>query len=85
MNPAETKMTKYMVVEHFKPGCADTMFRRYNDQGRSLPKGLHYLHSWVSKEKDICFQLMETNDAALFDEWIGHWTDLVDFEIYPID
>jgi len=28
---------------------------------------------------------METNNAQLFDTWIEHWKELVDFDIYPID
>ena len=79
------KMNKYMVVEHFKPGCYDKMYEQYHEHGRSLPEGLFYLHSWVNKEKEICFQLMETNDEQLFDTWIEHWKHLVDFEVYPID
>ena len=85
MSNSKTKMIKYMVVEHFKPGCSDEMFQQYNEAGRSLPDGLFYLHSWINREKSICFQLMETNNPELFDEWIKHWTDLVDFDIYPID
>ena len=32
-----------------------------------------------------CFQLMETDDIALFDEWIVNWNDLIDFEIIPVE
>jgi hypothetical protein len=27
---------------------------------------------------------MQTNDFALFDRWIVHWHDLIDFEIVPV-
>ena len=78
-------MKKYMVVEHYKEGCYDAIYKRFNNQGRMLPAGLYYLHSWVNKENNICFQLMETNDIKLFDTWIENWRDLTDFEIFPID
>jgi len=78
-------MKKYMVIERYKPGCFDKVYQRYNIHGRSLPSGLCYLNSWVNEDKNICFQLMETKSPSLFGEWIAQWTDLVDFEIFPID
>jgi len=50
-----------------------------------LPTGLYYLNSWVNKDKNICYQLMESQNPELFNEWIQHWQDLVDFEVVPID
>ena len=74
-----------MVIEHFKPGCFDAVYARVNQHGRMLPKGLYYLNSWVNKDKNICYQLMESQNPELFNEWIQHWQDLVDFEVVPID
>ena len=31
-----------------------------------------------------CFQLMETDDPSLFDEWIASWSDLGEFEVVPV-
>jgi hypothetical protein len=78
-------MKKYMVVEHFRPGCFDAVYQRFNEKGRMLPAGLYYLNSWVNKEKNICYQLMETNDRELLNIWISRWDDLTEFEIVPID
>ncbi len=33
---------------------------------------------------DRCFQVMETDDPALVQEWIKNWNDLVDFEVVPV-
>jgi len=74
-----------MVVEKFKPDSYDKVYTRFNSKGRMLPEGLFYLHSWVNKEKNICFQLMETNHENLFKIWMDQWKDLTDFEIFPID
>ena len=27
---------------------------------------------------------METDDPQLLDDWIAHWSDIVDFEVYPV-
>lgn len=78
-------MKKYMVVEKFKPGCFDKNNALWNEKGRMLPEGLYYLNSWVNKERDICFQLMETNDESLFDSWTEKWKAYTDFDVYPID
>ena len=78
-------MKKYMVIEKYKQGCFDKVYKRYNTRGRLLPEGLNYLNSWVNQEKNICFQLMESNDAELFYLWFKHWEDLVEFELFPID
>ena len=31
--------------------------------------GLEYVDSWVDERLDRCFQLMRTDDPALFEEW----------------
>lgn len=78
-------MKKFMVVEHYKEGCFEEIYERYNRKGRSFPEGLYFLNSWVNKDKNICFQLMESNDEQLFSVWFENWKDLVDFDLYPID
>ena len=51
-----------------------------------LPDGLHYIDSWIIDDGrlDRCFQLMETDDASLFDVWLDNLRDLVEFEIHPV-
>jgi len=46
--------------------------------------GLSYVSSWVAETLDRCWQLMETEDRALLDEWIANWSDIIDFEIYAV-
>jgi len=53
-------------------------------QGRLLPEGLVFLNSWVEKDGDRCFQLMETDDPSLFAAWTDRWKDLVSFEVIEI-
>ena len=74
----------YMVVEHYKPGAAPEIYRRARVRGRQLPAGLEYVDSWVDLEYSRCFQLMRTDDAALFKAWIEAWSDLVSFEVIPV-
>lgn len=73
-----------MVVEIFKNGDAAPVYERFRQSGRLAPDGLTYISSWVDDRMELCFQLMETDDRALLDEWIAHWQDIVDFEVYPV-
>ena len=74
----------YMVVEHFKNKDAVPVYQRFLDNGRMAPDGLEYVSSWVDQEFARCYQLMETEDRTLLDQWIANWSDLVDFEVYPV-
>jgi hypothetical protein len=74
-----------MVVEHYSHG-PEPVYARAAERGRMLPDGLVYVDSWIVDDGrlDRCFQLMETDDPALFDEWFDHWRDLGDLEVYPV-
>ena len=77
-------MKRYMVIEHFAPGAKEKVYARFREKGRMLPDGLVYIDSWLEAEGDRCFQLMETNHSALFDEWMENWRDLVRFEVVEL-
>ena len=71
----------YMVVEHFKNRDPAPVYQRFRDRGRMAPEGLRYVSSWIDERLERCFQLMETSDSKLLDEWIANWSDIVDFEV----
>jgi hypothetical protein len=73
-----------MVIERYRHGPGP-VYARASERGRMLPPGLEYLQSWVDdRGLDRCFQLMETEEPGLFDEWIANWSDLAEFEIVPV-
>lgn len=74
----------FMVVEHFKDRDPAPVYKRFAEQGRLMPEGLSYVNSWIEVGMDRCFQVMETDDPALLQEWIKNWGDLVDFEVVPV-
>ncbi len=74
----------YRVIEYFNAGAAIDIYRRARDLGRQLPPGLEYVDSWVDLNYCRCFQLMRTDDRALFEIWIKAWSDLGHFEIIPV-
>jgi len=74
-----------MVVERYLRG-PEPVYARAEAKGRMLPHGLRYVDSWVVDDvaMDRCFQLMEADDPSLFDEWFARWSDLTEFEVYPV-
>ena len=77
-------MRQFMVIESFRPGCRDKVYERFHQKGRMLPAGLVYLNSWLEKDGERCFQLMETDNPPLFDLWLKNWNDLVAMEIVEL-
>ena len=73
-----------MVIETFLPGRKDEVYDRFAKRGRMLPDGLEFIESWLEKDGDRCFQLMETDDPSLFPGWIENWKDLIEFEVVEI-
>ncbi len=75
----------YMVIERYKHGPAP-VYERAAKSGRMLPPGLSYLDSWIVDDGKLetCFQLMETDDPELLDEWCRCWEDLVSIEVKPV-
>jgi oligoribonuclease (3'-5' exoribonuclease) len=73
-----------MVIEHFRNGDAAPVYRRFMESGRTAPEGLAYISSWVNEDLSICYQVMETADRRLLEQWMSNWADLVEFEVHSI-
>ncbi len=78
---------RYMVVETFLKGPTP-VYDVVAEHGRMLPDGLTFVDSWIDERTlDRCFQLVETEDPSLFDQWAENWSrwgDLIEFEIVPV-
>jgi hypothetical protein len=74
----------YMVIERFKERAAPEIYQRLREKGRMMPAGLEYVSSWIDLDFNVCWQLVQTEDFALFDKWTDNWRDLMDFEIVPV-
>ena len=73
-----------MVIERFKDHSVRKIYERLEERGRLMPEGLRYIDSWIQADYRRCFQLMECDDAKLFQQWVAHWDDLMEFEIIPV-
>ena len=74
----------YMIVERFKNGDPMPIYQRFRQRGRLAPDGLQYISSWVDEKLEQCFQLMEAPNISYIEEWIANWSDIVEFEVYPV-
>jgi hypothetical protein len=74
----------YMVVEHFRNGDAAPVYRRFREKGRMMPEGLEYVSSWIDESIERCYQVMQTADRRLLDQWMANWDDIMDFEVHPV-
>ena len=74
----------YLVIESFRNGDPIPVYRRFRDQGRLMPDGLGYVSSWITEDLTTCYQVMETADRRLLDQWMAQWSDLVEFTVMPV-
>ena len=49
-----------------------------------MPDGLEYVSSWITEDLARCYQVMRCADRALLERWIASWSDLMDFEVFPV-
>ena len=74
----------FMVIETFRNQDAKAVYRKFRDKGRQMPEGVIFHHSWVSMDLGRCFQIMECDDVGLMQQWVSNWSDVVEFEILPV-
>lgn len=75
---------RYLIIEHFRKETVKELYQRFDQQGRLMPAGVHYIDSWINEDVSKCYQLMESDSLNGLQKWIANWDDLADFEIVPI-
>jgi len=74
----------YLVIEHFRNGDPVPVYRRFRAQGRLMPEGLSYVSSWITEDLTRCYQVMEAGDRSTLEQWMGQWSEMIDFEVLPV-
>ena len=74
----------YMVIERFRHQDPIPVYRRFRERGRLMPEGLQYVTSWITDDLSRCYQVMACEVRGLLDEWMAGWSDLMEFEVYPV-
>jgi hypothetical protein len=39
----------YLIIENFHAGKVKELYQRFEEKGRLMPEGVHYVNSWVDK------------------------------------
>lgn len=73
-----------MIIERFRNGNPRPVYERFDARGRMAPEGVRYVDSWITSDLAACYQVMETDDRALLEQWMDNWRDLVDFEVHEV-
>jgi Protein of unknown function (DUF3303) len=74
----------YMIIESFHPNKVKQLYKRFEEKGRQLPAGVHYINSWVDEDMKTCYQVMESDSEEKIHEWSQLWADLSDFQIIRV-
>lgn len=74
----------FMIIENFRNGDPKPVYRRFRERGRLAPDGLRYVSSWVTEDRQRCYQVMECDDRSLLEQWMAQWSDLVEFDVIPV-
>ncbi|MEK6702520.1 MAG: DUF3303 family protein [Planctomycetota bacterium] len=83
---ARTSPMLYMVIERFKAGNPTAVGQRFKAKGRLMPEGsgVAYVASWMAADGSCCYQLMDSPGLIELAPWIAAWSDLVEFEVIPV-
>ena len=74
----------FMVIERFRKRGALAVSDRLRDKSHIVREGLRNVGRWVEVGQGRGFQLIECDDAQLFQQWVLEWQDLIEFEIVPV-
>jgi len=74
----------YMIIETFRTNKVNQLYKRFEEKGRQLPAGVHYINSWITEDVTTCYQVMESDTEEKIHQWILHWNDLADFKIIKV-
>jgi len=84
VTPNIEDVMQFMVIEKFRNQDAKSVYRRLREKGRLMPDGLAFVSSWVEADLRRCFQVVESSDVTLLQQWVAEWSDLIDFEIVAV-
>lgn len=74
----------FMIIEHFRGGDPIPVGKRFHERGRMMPPDIEYINSWLDPEHMRCYQVMQAPSRAALQPWLDAWSDLVDFEVIPV-
>jgi hypothetical protein len=74
----------FMVIEQVRGGDPAPVGARFRERGRMMPPDVESINSWLDPDRMRCCQVMRAPDRRALQPRIDAWSDLVDFEVIPV-
>jgi len=75
----------FMITYAFVPEIRDEAQQRFKKTGGLPGAGVKMLGRWHNLGGHSGFILVESNDSVAIGKWIQEWTDLLEFDIVPVN
>ena len=75
----------FMITYQFSSGDRDEAQRRFKETGGAPPGGVQMLGRWHDVGGLGGFVLAETHDSVAIGKWMQAWSDLLEFNITPVN
>ena len=74
----------FMTTYKISPAHRNAAQQRFKQGGGLPPKGVKMIGRRHKADGSGGFALCETDDAVALAKWIQEWSDLLEFEIFPV-
>ncbi len=75
----------FMITYAFAPDDRDTVQDRFKKTGGTPGEGVKMHGRWHAIGGGQGFVLAESNDGVAIGKWMQNWTDLLEFEVIPVN
>lgn len=78
-------MATYMTVYHLSADNRNEAIARFLE-GTAMqpPEGVTHVARWHSAGGGIGWGVADTDDPKLIADWLMQWSDIIEYEIYPV-
>ncbi len=76
---------QFMITYSFGPEVRDETQARFKKTGGLPGEGVKMLGRWHSIGGHHGFLLAESNDGVAIGKWMQEWTDLIEFDVIPVN
>jgi len=74
----------FMGIVTWKPEHKIEMVKRTQEKGPMRPEGIKFINEWVAVSGGKSFALFEANNSNDILSWVTVWSDIIEFEIFPV-
>jgi len=75
---------KYMAIWSYEPAQMQAITERFQATGGLPPEGVTMLGRWFDVAGGRGLLVAETDDLIAITRWTREWSDLMDFDVFPV-